>query len=42
MLDLLTGSIEEERIPYAEGFVKGNHTLADLVAMVSAVSAVEV
>jgi hypothetical protein len=42
MLRLLTDSIEEERIPYAEGFVKGSHTLADVVAMISAVSAVEV
>lgn len=34
--------IEEERIPYAEGFVEGNHTLADVIAMASAVSAVDV
>ncbi|OAG06777.1 Cloroperoxidase [Paraphaeosphaeria sporulosa] len=33
---------EQERIPYAEGFVKGNHTLADIVTMISAVSAVKV
>ncbi|KAI0141973.1 Chloroperoxidase [Pestalotiopsis sp. NC0098] len=33
---------EEERIPYAEGFVKGSHTLADVVAMITAVSAVAV
>jgi len=41
VLNVLTDSTEEERIPYAEGFVKGNHSLADVVAMISAVEAVE-
>lgn len=33
---------EEERIPYAEGFVKGSHSLAEVVTMLTAVQAVAV
>lgn len=42
MMNLLTDLTEEERIPYAEGFVKGSHSLAEVVTMLTAVQAVAV